>query len=267
MARAQGCYRNVINYIIVEFKKKRGDIASASFIHCFHAFKHRHIFLMFRAALSSFRSNPTRIGVSILGGALLLTVLTGCTSSKTLRMNQINQEGYFQAVNQATSSKVAYDYSSRISAGKATPYTKGYEKQYDSFTVLLEHDMPGRVDSLTQQYLKKRTSDIDSTSSTTLTVQLRDFKRSKWVPGDTGSNFAKALSGEEVTTKYATKMSVAVQMREEGTVRDSTTIQVETETEAPAGSGDKSSTWETLIGKMNIKYMDALGKFLEKNEM
>jgi len=182
-------------------------------------------------------------------------------------MGKVSQEGYFQAMDQATSSSVAYGYSSTVSAGTVPPYTKGYKEKYNAATVLLEHDMPGRVDSLTQQYLETRTGGIDSTSSTALTVELRDFKRAKWVPGDKGDMLAKALDGEEVTTKYATKMSVAVQVRDGATVRDSTTIQVESKTAAPAGSGDKSSTWEKLIGKMNIKYMDALGEFLGTNEM
>lgn len=214
-----------------------------------------------------FQDTLGSMGASVVAGVFLSAILAGCTTSKTLQMGKVSQEGYFQAANQVTSSKVAYDYSSKVSAGTVPPYTKGYKKKYNTATVLLEHDMPGRVDRLSQRYLEERTAGIDSTSSTTLTVELRDFKRSKWVPGDKGDKLAKALSGEEVTTKYATKMSVAVQVREGATVRDSTTIQVEAETAAPAGSGDKSSTWEKLIGKMNIKYMDALGEFLSSNEV
>jgi hypothetical protein len=201
----------------------------------------------------------------MVGGVFLLTLLAGCTTSETLRMGQIDQEGYFQAVDKETASTVNYSYSSEVEAGKEAPYTKGYEEQYDAFTVLLKHDMPARVDSLTRRYLQERTGGIDSTSATALTVELRDFKRAKWVPGDKGEKLSKSLDGKEVMSKYAAKLVAAVYLEENETMQDSTTIRVEVEEKIPAGGGVGS--WEKIIGKMNTKYMDNLGEFMGENEI
>lgn len=213
----------------------------------------------------AFRSDYVSAATSMIVGILFLTLLAGCTTSETLRMGQINQEGYFQAVDKATSTTVEYNYSSKVEAGTEAPYTKGYKEKYDAFTVLLKHDMPARVDSLTRRYLQERTGGIDSTSATALTVELRDFKRAKWVPGDKGEKLAKALDGKEVMSKYAAKLVAAVYMKENETTKDSTTIRVEVEEKIPAGGGVGS--WEKIIGKLNIKYMDNLGEFMDENEM
>lgn len=210
------------------------------------------------------KSRSSRFSTGFAAVVLLsFTALVGCTTTKEMNVGTVNQEGYFQSVDQSTSSALKYDFSSDVSAGEARPYTKGYEEQYDAFTELVRHDMPGRVDSLNRRYLKERTGGIDQTASVELSVNYQDFKISKWVPGDTGENLQEAASGEEPTSKYAAKMSATVSLRENGSVRDSTTIQVEVEDEVPAGG--KETDWAKLTARLIQKHLDALGTFMSEN--
>jgi hypothetical protein len=209
---------------------------------------------------------PSRFPVGLAAAAMLFSiVLAGCNTTKKMNVGAVSQDGYLQAVDQSTSSALKYDFSSDVSAGEARPYTKGYKKQYDAFTQLVRHDMPGRVDSLNRQYLEKRTGGIDPTAPVEVSVHYRDFKISKWVPGDKGEKLQEAASGEKPMSKYAAKMSASVSLRKNGAVKDSTTIQVEVEDEVPAGG--KKTDWAKLTARLIQKHLDALGTFMSKNDM